>query len=1142
MADERVAKICEVLAGTQQSDGAARKAAEQRLDEAASGSPNDLIASLALVLAAGNNLAPELRQEAAVILRQLISGNAGRESVWTKLEASTRKTLMAQLLSTLEQDPSNPVKRNVGQVASAVANVLADDLHDLMQEWPEVLPALSRFIGSGSSSANKVVSLEVLKDLVGGFGEGLLAQGEQVIAMLSTNLADSEAEVRSAAAQLVLQFVEDLDPEEVQPLAGIMPKVVLALQGFATGGQEEPLKDTLQALVSAADEEPEFFRDNGLSELWPTLVNLCAAGAEAFADPAVRHGAMEAAMSLACGLVDDFSKAECQPQLERLLGLNIEWMLEVEEDVEAWTAQGQENNDDDGDDDVVEYGEQNLDRLAEKYDDDVFMPMLFKLVRAAGLAPTADWKHARASVMAISQVVEHIEETAWVDQCVDFISQSLTHQHPRVRFSAFAAVGQVAFDHSPHVQETHCALLLPAIDTGIKDANVRVATEAVNAFTSLANDLDCDDLEPFMEDLLTNLFARLNQGETRAMQEACLSGIASVAEVMEELFEPYYSSVVPALKRIIATAVDEKDRSLRGKAFECVSLVGSVVGKKTFAEDAHEVMKIMAQMLQAGFAGDDPQRESVRESAGRIAESLEKDFKPYVPALLPVLFKTLENRPTEVDPSEMPDDSDDEHPDMSLTQYVADGDKVLGLKTSVLEEMADCLDLIRVFIESLEETFCEFLPPTCQNLLPLLDIQLPESLQQKAFKTWEAMVQCARSGVEHGCLPKASLQELVTVFLEKIVGALRDTAQGKKPGEDSPKIDDELDTLQAKVIGISGVIRKAGAGVLTKDGVKNIAGIVVQLISSIPCSKDQDGSADDAMQLRKAQADSDSEDEDEGEGSPATRQSVRLALADVAGALMGTSPDEFAEVALEPYMSFVGSLLTPEASDSDRGLAFYVADGAVDTLGLRTVPYWNGFMNLALQGMSDKSAVVRQYATSTIGNAAQYPIFQQMAKVAASQLHGMLQRQGERHRRRKAVKADAKQAAMAVDAGIRALGEICEHHEASFGEHAAVAWSAWLSNLPLRYDADAGRRAHGQLLRLVAGGHAVLTSPQHLPQVVTVLAEVYKTKFSSTELDRNISAAMASMREESLKQVCSTLQEKHQRKVEHILQGAKSAA
>jgi len=1131
-----LAAICEVLAGTQLSDGAARKAAEQRLDEAASGSPNQLVCALVAVLAAGGNVGAELRQEATVILRQLIVGNASRDPVWHELEEATQKTFMAQILSSLEQDPSGPVKRSAGQAAAAAANALAEDFDELTVRWPELLPVLSRLVAGGGDAAGRVVALHALKEMVPSYGEGMMGKGPQVIAMLGTTLSDTAPEVRAASAELVLELVECLEPEDAAPLAQVMPGVLTALQGFAKASQEEPLKDTLEALVSAIDEEPEFFKDNGLKDLWQTLMELAASGSQCFADGDVRHTAMEAAMSLAIGLSEDFCKPEGQPQLERLLALNVEWMMEVEESVDDWTTQGQEEDDDECDDDVVNIAEANLDRIAEKLDEDVFMPILFKLIRATWQSPTAGWRGTRAAVMAILQVVEHVDETSWVDQCVELISRNLAHAHPRVRYAAFSAVAQIADDHSPYVQETHHELLLPAVVTGIKDVNVRVATKAMDAFSSLGDELDCDDLEPYLGEVVAALLPRLQPGLPHALQESCLSSVATAAEVMEELFMPHYASVMPSLKQVIIGASGEKDRTVRGRAFECVSLVGSMVGKEAFAQDAAEVMQLMMSMIQAGFAADDPQRESVRDAAGKIAETLGRDFKPYVPALLPVIFDVLKHRPVEIDRADMPDedgdDDDDEQPDMSLTMI--DG-KVMGLKTSILEEMKESLDLVNTLIEALEEDFCEFMPTACQSLLPLLELQLSEDLRERAFKTWELLADCARRSVDAGRLDRSVLQELVAKFLETIVGAMAGSSQGEI--EESA-----LGPLHARAVGVAGVIRKAGAGVLTKEGVKNIAGVVVQIMSRLQCAKDEPAEPPNRRRKSVAMLEDDEEEDENDEGDLVTKQSVRFALADVASALMVANPDDFCEQALPTYMQLAQSFLQPEAGESNHSLAFYITEKVIDSLGEKSVPYWNGFMTQALHGMLDKSAMVRQHAAGTIGCGARHAVFAVMAVAAASQIHRLLQKQGERHRRRRAMKADAKQMAFAVDAAIGALGDICEHHEQTLGEHAGAAWSMWLSNLPLRYDEEGGRRAHARLLALVARRHPALTSPQQLPQVVTILADVYKTKLSSTALDKDIAAAMVAIGEEPLQQLCGGIQEKHKKKVEQILQSAKAGA
>merc|ERR1719223_2450520 len=307
------------------------------------------------------------------------------------------------------------------------------------------------------------------------------------------------------------------------------------------------------------------------------MIELC--GAQHFEDSDIRHSSMEAATSLAAGLAGEFCKVEGQPLLEQLIGLNVEWMLEVEEDVDAWTAKADADDDDELDSDQVEIGEENLDQLAERCADvkqleEVFMPLLFKVIRATMAQPAVSWKHVRACVMAVSQVVEHLEEEPWIDQCVEFIHQQLSHAHPRVRDAAFRAVGQVAFDHEPYVQESHHGLLLPAIVAGIDDVNIRVAASACGSFVSFGEELNREDIMPHLDTLLTKMFSRLQRGETRTMQEQCLSGMAVVSEVAEELFAPYYAHIMPVLKGIVERATGDKEKLLRGKAFECISLVG----------------------------------------------------------------------------------------------------------------------------------------------------------------------------------------------------------------------------------------------------------------------------------------------------------------------------------------------------------------------------------------------------------------------------------------------------------------------------------------------------------------------------------------------------------------------------------------
>mmetsp|Transcript_27176 Transcript_27176/g.69007 ORF Transcript_27176/g.69007 Transcript_27176/m.69007 type:complete len:306 (+) Transcript_27176:3-920(+) len=279
----------------------------------------------------------------------------------------------------------------------------------------------------------------------------------------------------------------------------------------------------------------------------------------------------------------------------------------------------------------------------------------------------------------------------------------------------------------------------------------------------------------------------------------------------------------------------------------------------------------------------------------------------------------------------------------------------------------------------------------------------------------------------------------------------------------------------------------------------------------------------------------DSDAESEADDGFVSKQSVRFCLADVAGALMRSNRTDFAEVGMPIFMEMVKQSIQPTSSNGDRSLAFYLTEDMVECLGELSIPAWNIFMEAACMAIADKCPAVRQYASSTIGSGAKQSIFSQIAPVAASQLAKLLQKHGERHRRRRAVNSEAKQIALSVDAAIRALGMICEHQEANVGGDSTQAWRMWLQHLPLRYDEDEGQKAHAQLLELVVRSHPVVTAPEQLPRVLAVFADVYRTRFSNGVLDKEIAAAVARAGSGPVQRFASELPERQQKKVEQML-------
>mgnify|MGYP001278143542 CR=1 FL=1 len=70
------------------------------------------------------------------------------------------------------------------------------------------------------------------------------------------------------------------------------------------------------------------------------------------------------------------------------------------------------------------------------------------------------------------------------------------------------------------------------------------------------------------------------------MQEQAVTAVASVADVAEQDFVPFYDAFIPGLKELLRNSGGKEYRMLRGKAMECISLIGVAVGKDKFGPDA----------------------------------------------------------------------------------------------------------------------------------------------------------------------------------------------------------------------------------------------------------------------------------------------------------------------------------------------------------------------------------------------------------------------------------------------------------------------------------------------------------------------------------------------------------------------------
>merc|ERR1711971_816948 len=191
-------------------------------------------------------------------------------------------------------------------------------------------------------------------------------------------------------------------------------------------------------------------------------------------------------------------------------------------------------------------------------------------------------------------------------------------------------------------------------------------------------------------------------------------------------------------------ATGEKQNRLRGKAFECMSLLGESVGKEKFLPDAKEA--ISAMMNVQGDA-DELQREYIVEASQRICTCLKGDFACFLPALLPSIFKSLELQSEDVAP--VADASND---DGYVTVSSGNG-KLMKVSTAKLEEAEASINMLWTFCEEMEGGYFDWVQPTAQALLPYLSSDddlacVREEARGSAYQTWALLIKCARLGAK----------------------------------------------------------------------------------------------------------------------------------------------------------------------------------------------------------------------------------------------------------------------------------------------------------------------------------------------------------------------------------------------------------
>lgn len=291
-----------------------------------------------------------------------------------------------------------------------------------------------------------------------------------------------------------------------------------------------------------------------------------------------------------------------------------------------------------------------------------------------------------------------------LDKVLDLVVPALRDPHPRVRWAGCNALGQMSTDFAGPMQEKYHSIILPNIIPVLDSAEPRVQAHAAAALVNFCEEAEKSVLEPYLDLLLENLL-HLLQSPKRFVQEQALSTIATVADSAESAFAKYYSTLMPLLFNVLREEQAKEYRLLRAKAMECSTLIALAVGKERMGADAVALVQLLGKIQQNIMDDDDPQANYLLHCWGRMCRVMEQDFVPYLPGVMPTL---IEMAAASADIQLLDADQQDQLNEDEGWELVPLKGKMLGIKTSILDEKHTAIELIIVYAQVLGPSFEAF--------------------------------------------------------------------------------------------------------------------------------------------------------------------------------------------------------------------------------------------------------------------------------------------------------------------------------------------------------------------------------------------------------------------------------------------------
>ena len=1061
----------QLLSALMSPDNQARSSAEAVFNACKEHALDALAGTLCSVLRTSG--AAEARSLAAILVRRAYVRGDG---AFTKLQPQTQAAVKTELTAALTGEQTPSIRKKVCDTVADLAVLLLgpEDNPSGTTAWPELFGFLFQCV-TGADNL-KEVALNIFAQIATYKVETLSPYLAQLHPLLSASLSAGAIDVRVAALRATVGFVQALEsPADRDQFQNLIPAMVSTLMDALKAGDESSAQEALEMFVEVAGTEPRFLR----KQLQPVCQAMLQIAAEQNFEEGVRHLAVEFIVTLCEQREKAPGMMRKIPQyIGELCNILLKMLLDIEDDP-LWHTAEDEENEDAGNSDDFHVAQEHLDRLSCSLRGKTMLPAVTPSMNQ--LLAGAEWKHRHAALTCLAQIAEGCDKQLRksTGEIADMLTSKFGDPHPRVRWAAVNATGQLCTDLGPEIQEEQHAKVLPALLAAMDDPSMRVAAHATAAMVNFSESCDKDLMQPYLDTLVSKLL-QLLQHQSKLVKEGALTALASVADSAQDLFAKYYTTSMPYLKAILTQAHGKDMRMLRAKAMECISLVGMAVGKDVFRQDAAEVMGVLKQLAEAGEGGqtdsDDPTTGYMLQAHARICKTLGEEFVPYLPYVMPGLLKSAGIKP-DVTVRDSNDEDDDEEDDDVETIDL--GDKKISINTAVVEEKATACSMVLCYVEELHEHFYPYIETVAELMMPLIKFFFHDEVRKAAAQTLPELLIAAHKAFK---AKKTQPQHDIN-WVRNMGGAFM------KALMESVEAADESELLCATLESIDKCL-----GVLAPPAEDVAKGEEVMLLEPAQleeCIKQFNevltGSVARSQERyeRSCTEDFDEEEREELQAEHEAESEVLDAINECIGTLAKALKSQ-----LHPYFDHllpnIIKLLSEQSSCDERRVAICIFDDIIEHTGEGGAAnkYFQHFMPHFLSAAVNSHSDLRQAAVYGVGVCAEFggAAFAPYMKPVVGVLNACVT----------APDAREEDNAAPTENAISSLGKIAMFQrdaiQPQLGQPPEALVDFWLSLLPLNEDIVEARSVHALLVKRVADNDAAVlgANNKNLPEIARV--------------------------------------------------------